>query len=78
MGNITTMTHVNASVEIHQFANTLTIITPTLVNVIADLMTATLANTSTQRAVAASALSTRPAQTINTSMVQLVSVSAAM
>ena len=70
--------HVNASAEIHQLVSIHTITIPTLVNVIADLMTATLVNTLIQKAVAASALSTRPAQTINTSMVQLVSVSAAM
>ena len=69
---------VNASAEIHQLASIHTITIPTLVNVIADLMTATLVNTLIQKAVAASVLNTRPAQTINTSMVQLVSVSAVM
>ena len=78
MDSTMTMTHVNASVAIHQLASILTIITQTLVNVTADLMTATQANTLTQRAVAANALSTRPAQTINTSMVQLASVNAVM
>ena len=78
MDNITIMTHVNASVEIHQLASIHTITIHILVNVIADLMTAMLANTLIQKAVAASVLSTRPAQTTNTSMAQLVSVSAAM
>ena len=62
------MIHANASVEIHQLANILIITTQTLVNVTVDLMTVTQANTLTPRAVAANAQSTRPAQTINTSM----------
>ena len=78
LDNITIMTHVNASVKIHQLANIHTITIPTLVNVIADLMTAMLANTLTQRAVAASAQSTRPAQTINTSTALHANVSAVM
>ena len=68
MDNTMIMTHVNASVEIHQLVNIHTITTLTPVNVTADLMTATQANTLTQRAVAANAQSTRPVQTINTSM----------
>ena len=78
MDNTMTTIRVNANAEIHQLASIHTITIPTLVNVIADLMTATLVNTLTQKAVVASALSTRPAQTINISMVQPVSVSAAM
>ena len=62
------MIHVNASVEIHQLASILIITIQILVNVTVDLTIATQANTLTQRAVAANALSTRPAQTINTSM----------
>jgi hypothetical protein len=76
MDNTMIMAHVNASVEIHQLANTHTTITPILVNVIADLMIATQVNTLTPRAVAASAQSTRPVQTINTLTVQLASVNA--
>jgi hypothetical protein len=72
------MTHVNASVKIHPLANTHTTITPILVNVTADLMIAMLVNTLIQRAVAVSAQSTRPATTINTSMVQRASVNAVM
>ena len=74
MDNTMTMTHVNASVEIHQLANIHSITTQTPVSVIVDHMIATRANTLTQRAVVANAQSTRPAQTINTSMIQLVSV----
>ena len=70
------MTHVNASVEIHQLASILIITTQTLVNVTVDLTTATQANTLTPRAVVANAQCTRPAQTINTSMVPLASVNA--
>ena len=69
-----TMTHVNVSVEIHQLASILTITILTLVNVIADLMTAILLSILITKAVAVSAQSIRPAQTINTSMVQLASV----
>ena len=68
------MTRVNAGVKIHQLANipTISILTP--VNVTADLMTATQVNTLTPRAVAVSAQSTRPVQTINTSMKHPASV----
>ena len=76
MDNTMITTHVNVSVEIHQLASILTITTQTLVNVIADPMTAILLSISITKAVAANAQSTRPAQTINISMVQLVSVSA--
>ena len=62
------MIHVNASVEIHQLANIHTISTLTPANVIVDHMIATQVNTLTPRVVAANAQSTRPAQTINTSM----------
>ena len=68
------MTHVNASVEIHQLANILIITIQTLVNVTVDHMTVTQANTLTQRAVAANAQNTRPATTINISTIQLASV----
>ena len=78
MDSTMTTIHANASVEIHQLASILTISTQTLVNVTVDLMTVTQVNTLTQRAVAANAQSTRPAQTINTSMVQLASVNAVM
>ena len=76
--NTTTMTHVNANVKIHQPAMTPTIMTQIRVNVYVDHMTATLASTLTPRAVAVSAQSTRPAQTINSSMLQLASVNAVM
>ena len=69
------MIHVNASVEIHQLASILIIITQTLVNVTVDHMTAMLVSTLTQRAVAVSAQSTRPAQTINSSMEHRANVS---
>ena len=69
-----TMTHANASVKIHQLVSILITTTQILVNVTADLMTATQANTLTPRAVAANAQSTRPAQTINTSMEHHASV----
>ena len=78
MDNTTIMIHVNANVEIHQLASILTITTQTLVNAIADLMIATQVSTSIPRVVAVSAQSTRPAQTINTSMVHLASVNAVM
>ena len=68
MDSTMTTIHVNASVEIHQLASILIITTQKLVNVTVDLTTVTQANTLTPRAVAANALSTRPAQTINTSM----------
>ena len=74
MDNTMTMIHANASVEIHQLANIHSITTQTPVSVIVDHMIATRANTLTQRAVVANAQSTRPAQTISTSMIQLVSV----
>ena len=73
--NTTTMTHVTANVKIHQLAMLHIITIQTHVSVLADLMIAILANTLTTRAVVVSAQSTRPAQTINTSMVQLASVS---
>ena len=76
MNSTMTTIRANASVEIHQLANILIITIQTLVNVTVDLMIATQANTLTQRAVAANAQSTRPAQTINTSMVPLASVNA--
>ena len=78
MDSTMTMIHVNASVKIHQVASILIITTQILANVTVDLMTVTQANTLTQRAVAASAQSTRPAQTINTLMIQLASVNAVM
>ena len=78
MDNTMITTHVNASVEIHQLASTHTITTQTLVNVIVDLMTAMLVNTLTPRAAAVSVQSTRPAQTINTSMIQLAIASVTM
>ena len=70
------MTHVNVNVKIHQLANIHTILTPILVNVTVDLMTAMMVNTLTPRAVAVSAQSTRPATTINTITLQLASVNA--
>ena len=70
------MTHVNVNVKIHQLANIHTISTLTPANVTVDHMIATQVNTLTQRAVAANAQSTRPVQTINTSMVPLASVNA--
>ena len=70
------MIHVNASVEIHQLASILIITIQILVNVTVDLMIVTQANTLTQRAVAANAQSTRPAQTINSSMEHRASVNA--
>ena len=76
MNSTMTTIRANASVEIHQLANILIITIQTLVNVTVDLMIATQANTLTQRAVAENAQSTRPAQTINTSMVPLASVNA--
>ena len=76
MNSTMTTIRANASVEIHQLANILIITIQTLVNVTVDLMIATQVNTLTQRAVAANARSTRPAQTINTSMVPLASVNA--
>ena len=78
MDSTMTTIHANASVEIHQLASILTISTQTLVNVTVDLMIVTQVNTLTPRAVAANAQSTRPAQTINISMVQLASVNAVM
>ena len=78
MANTMIMTHVNASVKIHQLVNIHTITTLILVNVTVDHMIAMLDNTLTPRAVAANAQSTRPATTINTSMVQLASVNAVM
>ena len=73
--NTTIITHVTANVKIHQLAMLHIIMIQTHVSVLADLMIAILANTLTIRAVVVSAQSTRPAQTINTSMVQLASVS---
>ena len=78
MDSTMTMTHANASVEIHQLASILTITTQTLVNVTVALTTVTQANTLILRAVAANALNTRHVQTINTSMAQLASVNAVM
>ena len=72
------MTHVNASVVIHQHATLLTIMTQIRVNVFVDHITAMLVSILTQRAVAVSVQSTRPVPTINTSMGQLASVSAVM
>ena len=72
------MTHVNASVVIHQHAMLLTIMIQIHVNVSANHTIAMLVSISTPRAVAANAQSTRPAQTISTSMAQLVSVNAVM
>ena len=72
--NTMTMTHVIASVKIHQLAMLHTTIIQTHVSVPANLMVAILASTLTTRAVAASAQSTRPAQTINTLMEHLANV----
>ena len=68
MDSTMNMTHVNASVEIHQVVNIHTISTLTPANVIVDHIIATQVNTLISRVVAANAQSTRPAQTINTSM----------
>ena len=68
MDSTMTTIRANASVKIHQLASILIITTQTLVNVTVDHMTATLVSILTQRAAAANALSTRPAQTINTSI----------
>ena len=78
LGNTMTMIHVIASAKIHQLAMPLTTMIQIHANAFVDPMTATLVNTLTQRAVAASAQSTRPATTINTSTVQLASVNAVM
>ena len=76
--NTMTMIRVNASVKIHQLAMLLTIMTQIRVNVSVDRTTAMLVNILTIKAVAANAQSTRPAQAISTSMIQLVSVSVMM
>ena len=69
-----TMIHVNASAKTHQLVMLPTIMTQILVNVSVDHMIVMLIGTLTTRAVAASVQSTRPVQTINTSMVHLASV----
>ena len=78
LGNTTITIHVIASAKIHQLAMPHTIMIQIHVNVYVNHMTAMLVYTLTPRAVAASAQSTRRAQTINTSMIQLASVNAVM
>ena len=78
LGNTMTTIHVIASAKIHQLAMLHTIMIQIRVNVHVDHMTAMLVSILTQRAVAANAQSTRPATTINTSMIQLASVNAVM
>ena len=58
MNSITTMIHVNASVETHQIAHIHTIMILTHASVSADLMTATQVSTLTRKAVAASVVDT--------------------
>ena len=78
LGNTMTMIHVIASAKIHQLAMLHTIMIQIRANAYVDHMTVTLVNTLTPRAVAVSAQSTRPVQTINTSTLQLASVNAVM
>ena len=72
--NTTTMTLVIACARIHRLAMLLTTMTQIPASVSVDHMIATLVNTLTPRPVAASAPSTRPAQTISTSMKHLANV----
>jgi hypothetical protein len=71
-----TMIHVIVSVKRHQHATLHTTTIQAHVNASVDHMIAMLVNTLTQRPVAVNAQSTKPAKTINTSMVQLASVNA--
>ena len=72
--NTTTMTHVNVSVVICHLVLLPTIMIPIHVNVFVGLTIATRVSTLTLKAVAASAQSTRPAQTISISMEHLANV----
>ena len=72
--NTMTTIHVHASVVICQHAMLPIIMIRIHVNVSAGLTSATQVSTLTPRAVAVSVQNTRPAQTINTSMVHLASV----
>ena len=78
LGNTTTTIHAIASAKRHRLAMLRTIMIQIRVNVYVDHMTAMMASILTQRAVAVSAQSTRPAMTINTSTIQLASVNAVM
>jgi hypothetical protein len=73
-----TTIRVIASAKIHLLAMLLIIMIHIRANASVDHMTAMLVNTLTQRPVAVSAQSTRPAKTINTSTVQRASVNAVM